>query len=124
MIKKTIYLSAWLFSFLFISGFLFKLLHLPGAFNLLYIGETGFSLFSIPLIFFFRWKENKLRDRLVFYQWLSGCVTAIVFISSTWLRFTSDFYANIAMTSAFVLFAFAFLPLAFYNMYRKSLLEL
>lgn len=123
-IKRIIYLLAWLFSFLFIAGFLFKLLRLPYAFQLLYIGETGATFLCFPLIFYFKWRESKLLNRFVFYQWLIGISALIIFTTSTWIRFSSEFYANLVMTGSFVLFAFAFLPLLFYNMYRQSLVEI
>ncbi len=121
--KKTIYLLAWAFSFIFITGVLFLILRWPYATKLLYIGETGAVLFCFPLILFFKWKEKKLEDRRLFNQWIFGQLSLILFVLSTWARFSGDLFANILMCAAFLLFAFVFLPILFRNMYRQSLIE-
>jgi hypothetical protein len=121
--KKTIYLLAWLFSFVFLTGLLFLILQLPYAIKLLYIGETGAVLLCFPLILFFKWKEKKLEDKKLLYQWLFGQLSLITFVLSTWARFYNDLHANILMSTSFFLFGFIFLPFLFHNMYRQSLSE-
>lgn len=121
--KKSIYLLAWLFSFVFVTGLLFLILQLQYAIKLLYIGETGAVLLCFPLILFFKWKENKLQDKKLLYQWIFGQLALIIFVLSTWARFSSDLFANILLSTSFLLFAFIFLPILFHNMYRQSLVE-
>ncbi len=121
--KKTIYLLAWLFSFVFITGLLFLILRLPYATKLLYVGETGAVLLCFPLILFFKWKEKKLEDKKLLNQWIFGQLALILFVFSTWARFSSDLIANVLMSASFLLFAFVFLPILFHNMYKQSLLE-
>lgn len=122
--KKIIYISAWLFSFIFVVGFLFKILQLPYSFILLYLGGTVAAIICFPLLFFQKWKENKLKKRNVLLQWFFGQSALIIFVISTWLRFGHDFIANITMSISFLILAFAFLPLLFFNMYKESLQEI
>jgi hypothetical protein len=122
--KKLIYISAWLFSFIFVIGFLFKILRLPYSFILLYVGGTIAGLICYPLLFFFKWREHKLTETRLLFQWIFGQSGVIIFVVSTWLRFTDSFLANIFLGTAFSILAFAFLPLLFYNMYKESLLEI
>lgn len=121
--KKIVYIFAWFFSFIFVVGFLFKILQLPYSFSMLYLGGTSAGLVCFPLLFFYKWKEGKLTEKRSLMQWIFGLAAVIFFIISTWLRFSSDFYANIMMVMSFVFLAFAFLPLLFYNMYKQSLKE-
>lgn len=121
--KKSIYLLAWLFSLVFVTGLLFVILQLPYATKLMYIGETGAVLLCFPLILFFKWKEKKLEDKKLLYQWIFGQLALILFVLSTWARFSSDLLANILMSASFLLFGFVFLPILFHNMYRQSLVE-
>lgn len=122
--KKIVYISAWIFSLLFTVGLLFKILHFPYATILLYAGQTGAGILCFPLILFIKRKEGKLDNNKVFNQWISGQVALIIFIASTYLRFIDHLYANIFMSTAFLIFAFLFLPLLFYNMYQQSLTQI
>jgi hypothetical protein len=122
--KKIIYISAWLFSFLFVIGFLFTILRLPYGFYLLYGGGTIAGLICYPLLFFYKWREHKLTETRLLYQWILGQSAVALFVISTWLRFGYDFAANIAFIISFAILAFAFLPLLFLNMYKESLKEI
>ncbi|MBK6264021.1 hypothetical protein JKA74_03145 [Marivirga sp. S37H4] len=122
--KKTIYLLAWIFSFIFVTGLLFLILRLPYAIKLLYIGETGAGLLCFPIILYYKWKEKKLEHKQLLYQWISGQSFLIIFVLSTWARFINDFLANILFSGSFFIFGFIFLPLLFHNMYKQSLLEI
>jgi hypothetical protein len=119
--KKIIYVAAWLFSFIFVVGFTFNILRLPYSFILLYLGGTVAGLICYPIIFYYKWKENKLTEKRLLFQWIFGQSAIVIFVISTWLRFRSAFFANISLGISFSILAFAFLPLLFYNMYRQSL---
>lgn len=122
--KKIIYISAWLFSFIFVIGFLFKILRFPYSFYLLYLGGTVAGLVCFPLVFFYKWRTHKLSKKRVLFQWVFGQSAVVIFIISTWLRFTNEFSANITLFIAFSILAFAFLPFLFYNMYQQSIEEI
>lgn len=122
--KKIIYISAWLFSFIFVLGFLFKVLSFPYSFYLLYLGGTVAGLIFYPLVFFYKWREHKLNENRILFQWVFGQSAVIIFVISTWLRFTNNFSANITLGISFSILAFAFLPILFYNMYHQSLKDI
>jgi uncharacterized membrane protein len=88
---------------------------------MLYTGGTLAGLICFPLIFFVKWRENKLTESRQLFQWIFGQAAVVIFVISTWLRFTNDFFANISLGISFTVLAFAFLPLLFYNMYKESL---
>ncbi len=122
--KKAIYLLAWIFSFVFVTGLLFLILKLQYAIKLLNIGQAGAVLLCFPLILYFKWKEKKMENKQLLYQWISGQVFLLIFVLSTWLRFLDNFIADILLSSSFVIFGFIFLPLLFHNMYKQSLMEI
>ncbi|WKK74449.1 hypothetical protein QYS49_22285 [Marivirga salinae] len=122
--KKIIYISGWLFSFIFVIGFLFKILQLPYSFIMLYVGGTVAGLICFPLVFYYKWRTHKLSTKRVLFQWVFGQSAVVIFVISTWLRFTNDFFANITFIIAFVILAFAFLPFLFFNMYQQSIEEI
>lgn len=122
--KKIVYISAWLFSFIFVIGFLFKILQLPYSFIMLYLGGTVAGLICFPLVFFYKWRNHKLLEKRVLFQWIFGQAAVVIFVISTWLRFSYDFYANITFIISFAILAFAFLPFLFFNMYKQSLEEI
>ena len=122
--KKVIYISAWLFSFIFVIGFLFKILRFPYSFYLLYLGGTVAGLICYPLVFFYKWRYHKLIKNRLLFQWIFGQSAIVIFVISTWLRFTNNFSANITLGVSFSILAFAFLPLLFYNMYQQSIEEI
>jgi hypothetical protein len=119
--KKITYISAWLFSFIFVIGFLFKILHLPYSFVLLYVGGTIAGLICFPLLFFFKWREHKLAENSLLFQWIFGQSAVALFVISTWLRFSNMLTADITLGLSFAILSFAFLPLLFFNMYKESL---
>jgi len=119
--KKIIFVAAWLFSFIFVVGFTFNTLRLPYSYILLYLGGTVAGLICYPMIFYYKWKENKLTENRLLFQWIFGQLAIVIFVISTWLRFGSAFFADISLGISFSILAFAFLPLIFYNMYRQSL---
>jgi hypothetical protein len=122
--KKVLYISAWLFSFIFVIGFLFKILRFPYSFYLLYLGGTVAGLICFPLVFFYKWREHKLSANRLLFQWIFGQSAVAIFVISTWLRFANTLYANITLGISFSILAFAFLPLLFFNMYKQSLEEI
>ena len=119
--KKIIFVAAWLFSFIFVVGFTFNTLRLPYSYILLYLGGTVAGLICYPMIFYYKWKENKLTENRLLFQWIFGQLAIVIFVISTWLRFGNAFFADISLGISFSILAFAFLPLIFYNMYRQSL---
>jgi hypothetical protein len=122
--KRIIYISAWLFSFVFVVGFLFKVLRLPYSTTLLYVGGTVAGLICYPLLFFSKWRDHKLSENRLLFQWIFGQSAVGLFVISTWLRFGETLTANIVLGASFSIFSFAFLPLLFYNMYKQAVQEI
>lgn len=122
--KKFAHISAWIFSFIFMTGIFFSSLKLPLSNILIYLGETVAGLICLPLIFFFKWREHELTENRLLFQWLFGQLAVVIFVISTWLRFNNHYFANITLLISFTVLAFTFLPLLFYNMYKQSLEEI
>ncbi|WP_296622014.1 hypothetical protein [Marivirga sp.] len=122
--KKIIHISAGLFSFIFMLGFFFMTLKLPYSYVLLYLGGTVAGLICFPLVFLYEWKEHKLTENRILFQWVFGQSAVVIFVISTWLRFSNTFSANITLGISFSILAFTFFPLLFYNMYKQSLEEI
>jgi len=122
--KRFIYFLTWLSSFIFIAGIFFKIMKLPYTYYLLLGGESVLGMIALPAIFYMRWKEGRLSNRRILFQWISGQLAFIIFIFSTWIRFESNLIGDFALAFSYLLVSFTFLPALFYNMYRQSMKEI
>jgi hypothetical protein len=119
--KKVMY-SVGLFSAMAMSvGWLFRILHMPGGFELVNYGFLAFSLVFVPMLAVnqFRESANKtLPEKLrIILGLLSGIITCLAVL------FKIFHYpgADILLLTGGLIFIFGFLPFLFFTMYKKSI---
>jgi hypothetical protein len=105
-------------------GLMFKIMHMPGADQLVNYGFFAFAFLFLPVVLFR--KVNKashvsIPEKL---KAILGIVSAVGFLLAviTKMRMEIDL-ATIFLFSTTGIFCFGFLPLHFYEMYRNSLRE-
>lgn len=120
LMKKIMY-SVGLISSIAISvGFLMKLLHLPGADELITYGLLSFGLLFIPLLainYFKTTVQGVLSERLrTFFGLASGLIISL----GITFKLFHIILADQLLITGMLLFSFGFLPFLFFTMYRKS----
>jgi hypothetical protein len=118
--KKVMY-SIGLISSMSISiGWLFKILHWPGADELFNYGFLSFVLLFVPLVAIDRYKVNisrALSDKLrIILGFASAILVGVAFV----LKFLHLTGADQLLILGALVFIFGFLPFLFFRMYRKS----
>lgn len=104
-------------------GILFKFLHLQGDMFLTTYGILVFSSVYVPWRVAVWYKENPDRnfsEKLrIFFALLSGLITGAAILTS--LAHGNPVLIKSMFVIGAVLFSFGFLPILFFNLYRKSI---
>ena len=117
--KKLTYLSGLAFCIIASVGFLLKIFHMPGANELLVLGNGGALLIFVPLFLLTKQPAAKTsterkKDRLALISFalisLGGALKALHLVT-----------ANETLIIGTAVFAFGYLPLLFLKMYRESI---
>ncbi|MEQ9232379.1 MAG: hypothetical protein RIF46_16985 [Cyclobacteriaceae bacterium] len=122
--KRFTYISGFLASFSLAVGFLFKILHLPGADQLTMIGIIGLAFIFLPLILADRFKHLGNQATIEKIKWIFGGLSALVFAIGGLFKILHWPGAGLLLGLSFLLFCVGFLPLLFFRMYKKSVEEL
>jgi len=117
--KKLTYLSGLVFCILVCVGFLFKIFHLPGANELLIVGNGGALLIFMPLFLATNHQPAKTpferkKDRLALISF------ALVSLGGA-LKVMHLVTANETLIVGMAVFSFGYLPMLFLKMYRESI---
>jgi hypothetical protein len=120
LMKKVMYFIGLLATMAFVAGWSFRILHLPGADQLMGYGFLGFVFIFLPMIAMDYFKVNihrALTEKLKF--WL-GFSSGVVIAISTIFKFLHLQGTTTLFVMGMVLFIFGFLPFLFFTMYKKS----
>ena len=119
--KKVMY-SVGLISSIAISvGFLMKLLHLPGANELVTYGLLSFGLLFIPMVainYFKTTVQGVLSEKL---RTFFGLVSGVIISLGITFKMFHIILADQLLITGMLLFSFGFLPFLFFTMYKKSI---
>ena len=118
--KKITYLLGLLFSMAFITGWLFGLLHLPGATELSIGGFNGIALVFVPLLAFDYFKVKIQRAMSEKAMVIAGIISVTIMGTAVVFKLLHLRGADIMLVTGFVCFIGGFLPLLFFKLYRKS----
>lgn len=116
--RKTMFITGAISAVAFIIGSFLKIMYLPGAGVLLFLGFISISFLFLPLLFILKSKEaaNK-RDRLILF---TGTASAIMYcVSMLFLLFHWP-GARIIWISTLLITTFIFLPGYFFTGIRKE----
>ena len=123
IMKSIISGTGLIFSMTMSLGFLFKVMHWPGANILLISGTLGLGLIFLPLLttYHYRQKAHQLMSEKM--KTILGLVSGVLFSLSVLFKQLHLMGANVLFVSSMVIFTFGFLPFLFFRMYRKTTIE-
>lgn len=119
--KKLLYSIGLISVMAFVMGWLFGMLHLPGARELSIGGFLGFMFLYLPLLVIDRYKTNIrwiLSEKLKF---ILGSVSGLVMTIAIAFKILHLPGADQLLILGTLLFTFGFLPFLFFGMYKKSI---
>jgi len=115
--KRTLKISGVISIILFISGIIFKTLHLPGAAVMILLGLVFFSLVFIPLNIVLKFQDDKEKsNRLIMTL---GLLTASVASIGVLFKIMHWPMANILLFSSLLVFMVVFIPIYFIIKYKN-----
>ena len=118
--KKVTYIIGLLSSIAVSLGFLFRLMQWPAGGVLSVWGTFGFGFLFLPLVVvrYFRSKRsNIVIERL---KMITGVVSGIIFTLSVLFKSIHLQGGDMLLIAGVLLFAFTFLPLLFFSLYRNA----
>jgi hypothetical protein len=119
--KKVLYSVGLISVMLFVIGWLFGMLHWPGARELSIGGFLGFMFLYVPLLAIDRYKANIrwiLSEKMKF---ILGSVSGFVMTIAIAFKILHLPGADQLLILGTLLFTFGFLPFLFFTMYKKSI---
>ena len=118
--KKIMYSIGLLSAMVFVLGWAFGMMHLPGAIALSIYGFMSFVFIFLPMLAIDRYKVNirwALSDKLKFGL---GFVSGLIVATSVFFKLMHLPGAEGLLIIGTGVFVFGFLPFLFFTMYRKS----
>lgn len=119
--KKLLYSIGLLASVSISLGWLFKLLHWPGADQLFTYGFLGLVLLFLPLLAIDQFKTMLVTNTANQIKIGLGLVSAFLTGIAVVCKLLHLEGADLLLVAGTLLFAFGFLPFLFFRMYKKSL---
>ncbi len=124
LMKKVMY-SVGLISSMAISlGWLFRILHMPGADQLITYGFFGFALFFVPMLAVNQFKVHVNKSFSEKTRIILGVVSGLLTGVAVFFKMMRYPGGDWMLLSGAVLFIFGFLPFLFLTMYKKSVSRL
>ncbi|HYC84888.1 MAG TPA: hypothetical protein VEB86_06685 [Chryseosolibacter sp.] len=120
IMKKFLYLSGLVTTMTLTLGMTFRLLHWPGGSELFNFGFLGFTLIFLPAVGFNNYRKKVTRSSYEKLRLFAGEASAVVTGSAVLLKVLA-LPGDILLLVGAGIFTFAFLPLLFFTMYKKSL---
>jgi hypothetical protein len=118
--KKLIYVVGLLSTMSCSLGFFFKILHLPGADQLLSFGFLGFALLFLPLTSLGFFKTNIGKSTTEKLKFILGTISGLFAGLGVLFKFLHLIGADQLLVAGGFIFTLAYLPVMFFDMYVKS----
>ena len=122
--KRLTYFSGYLFALMSITGVFFKMMHLPLATILSFIGGTGLVFVFLPLLIINKFKTKAHQVLTERMKWILGTLSGVLFMLASFMKIYHLQGAALMLGVSFLVFGFGFLPFLFFRMYKKSVDEL
>ncbi|MFT4786346.1 MAG: hypothetical protein ACI8QD_000185 [Cyclobacteriaceae bacterium] len=122
--KRLMYASGYLFALTWIVGIFFKIMHLPAAMTLMFVGGSGLAFVFLPLVLINRFKRSAFKVMSEKLKWILGSLSIMLLMLSSWMKLAHLQGAAVMLGLSFLLFGFGFLPFLFFRMYKRSVTEL
>lgn len=117
--KKILFFSGFAATFLFTTGFTFKLMHWPGASMILILGYLGVILTS-GLIAANALRNNNRHSPATMFRIFAGVAAALLISVGSIFKLQHWPTASIQFVLGIFVLNFFFLPMFFYQLYRQS----
>ena len=117
--KKVLFFSGFAATFLFTTGFTFKLMHWPGASVILVSGYLGVILTSI-LIAFNALRHATRHSSSTMFRIFAGVLAALLISIGSIFKLQHCPSANIQFVLGILVLNFFFLPIFFYQLYKQT----
>ena len=121
LMKKVMYSIGLISTMAMSLGWLFRILHWPGGFELVNYGFLAFSLLFVPMLAINQFKvsiNKALSEKLrIILGLVSGIITCVAVLFKVLHYPGAD---SLLLTGAMI-FIFGFLPFLFFTMYKKSI---
>jgi len=120
VMKKIMYSIGLLSSMSMGIGYLFKIMHWPGADNIFSYGFFGLVFLFLPMFTIDWYKENLNQVLSEKLKIILGFTSAIIMGLGLLMKTGHIYGASITIGIGMLLFILGFLPFLFFRMYRKS----
>jgi hypothetical protein len=120
LMKKLIFTIGFVSAFAASLGSFLKIMDMPGGNVLAFSGFIGLAYLFIPSLIYLQYKSNKLntlRDRL---KWIIGGISLILITTGAIFKVLHLQGAAVVFGVGMLTFAFAFLPILFFSMFKES----
>jgi hypothetical protein len=122
--KMLMYSIGLVTSMSFTMGLMMKLLHMRGGEELINYGFLGFALLVIPMNVLSRYKADSFKASHEKLKMLFAMLSAVCTGLAVFLKLTVNLdESGIMLIVGASVFSFGFLPLHFFAMYRKSVVD-
>jgi len=118
--KRLLYLSGYLSAIGITTSFFMKLNHIAGAQIALLVTTALFVLVFLPALFVNLYKRDLTKSTSDKLKYIFGFLGILIFILSVLFKISHWPGATMIFLSSVVIINFAFFPLLFFKMYRKS----
>lgn len=122
IMKKLLYFIGLASTISMTMGLMFKIMHMPGADQLINYGFFAFAFVFLPVIFarkLGRASQLPLSEK---FKAVIGITSAVGLLISIVFKMRMEInLATIFLFATTIIFCFGFLPLQFYDLYRKEL---
>lgn len=124
IMKKVLYFIGLASTISMTMGLMFKIMHMPGADQLINYGFMAFMFVFLPVIFAAKLNKAPQLSLAEKSKAIIGIISAVGMLLAiiTKIRMQIDL-ATIFLFCTTIIFCFGFLPLHFYEMYRKAMRE-
>lgn len=120
--KKLMYLTGFLAAMFIATGFLFRILHWPGAVAVSFLGYA-FLFISCVIIMINRFVQKTVSSKMDLVRAYAGNITALLISVGSMFKAFHFPAANMLLLLGFIALIAVYLPTFFYHAYRLSISE-
>ena len=118
--KQVLYIIGLLACIAMSLGLTFKLLHWPGADELIIYGFLTFTLFFLPIVVILKYAQSELGAGIDHYKIFLGLASAAISGISAVFKILHLQGADVLLVAGALIFTFGYLPFFFFSLYQKE----
>jgi hypothetical protein len=122
LMKKFMYFIGLITTIAMSMGFTFRILRLPGGFELLNYGFLAFAFIFLPMVTYNNFRMNVKRTFAEKLRIILGIVSALCTGAAVFFKMIHYPGVDPLLLAGMVIFSFGFLPCLFYTLYERSVI--